>query len=175
MTKLLGILLLCSVFSSANASLTLMNAGDEVLDTNTNIIWMQDFTTANGRAGSWTSASNWAGSLTYAGNSTWQLSSKSEWEALTSAYGDLGPLLEFTNVGAGYYWTRGTRGYSTWKMRADGVSSLGDVRGFGNFVAVRSLTASDAATVSATVPVSATIWLFGFGLGLVGFVRKGRA
>jgi hypothetical protein len=169
---LIGLLI---VGFKANAALILMNAGDEVLDTNTNKIWMQDFTRSNGRAGTWTAATNWAKSVTYAGNNTWQLSSSAEWDELASAYGDLRLLSEFTNVSSGYYWTRGTRGYNTWKVRAGQTSSFGDVRGYGDFVGVRNLTQFDAATVNATVPEPATIWLFGFGFALVGFARKRRA
>lgn len=67
-----------------------------VLDTNTNLIWLQDWF-LNGFQ-NWSTQKAWAEGLSFAGSSDWQLPTASEFNALSTAYGTLSNVGAFTRV-----------------------------------------------------------------------------
>ncbi len=88
---------------SAHAVLTDLGNGT-VLDTNTNLIWLQDWN-VNGRQ-IWATQNAWAQNLNFAGSSAWQLPEISQYTNLYGPYGDLtSPMLPFTNVQSTLYWS----------------------------------------------------------------------
>ena len=88
---------------SANAVLISQDNGT-VLDTNTNLIWLQNWN-VNGQK-DWYTQHAWAENLNFAGSSDWVLPSIGERAILVSVYGDLTRVSAFTNVQSFYYWSR---------------------------------------------------------------------
>ncbi len=89
---------------AGTAQASLISQGDgTVLDTATNLIWLQDWN-VNGQA-NWSAQTAWAANLTFAGSSDWALPEISEYAALFNAYGDLTEVTEFTNVQSEFYWS----------------------------------------------------------------------
>jgi len=74
-----------------------------VLDTNTNLVWLQNMNLNSYQP--WNTLNAWAEDLTFAGSSNWQLPTKSEFDALFTAYGGLYKTGAFTGV-QGYYATK---------------------------------------------------------------------
>lgn len=93
----------------AQAALVLQGNGQEVLDTETNLLWLYDWGQSEGYYWSW--AHDWAASLTVGGAAAgdWRLPEIDEFEALwadASVGGTLAGLQShFTGVQDFYYWT----------------------------------------------------------------------
>jgi hypothetical protein len=87
---------------AAQAGLVSQSNGT-VKDTNTNLIWLQNWN-VNG-LGNWGTQKAWALDLDFAGSDDWELPEISEYAALFSLYGDLTQRGEFTNVQSGVYWS----------------------------------------------------------------------
>lgn len=92
---------------AGSAQSALVGLGDgTVKDTNTNLIWLQDWN-VNG-LGNWTTQKNWAENLDFAGSSDWVLPSIDQVSALKRSYGNLGGVSAFTNVQTTdpfFYWS----------------------------------------------------------------------
>jgi hypothetical protein len=88
----------------------------EVLDTRTNLIWLQNWN-VNGSA-NWATQNGWAESLSFANSNDWRLPETSEYAALFTAYGDLTKVKEFENVQPIFYWsgTEITPGKFAWLL-----------------------------------------------------------
>jgi len=86
------------------AQAALVSLGDgTVKDTNTNLIWLQNWN-VNGLQ-NWSAQKAWAETTLdgFAGSTDWRLPEISEYAALFTAYGDLTAVTNFTNVqSAGY-------------------------------------------------------------------------
>ena len=97
---------MATLTGAAQAVLTDQGNGT-VLDTNTNLIWLQDWE-VNGR-GNWATQKTWAEGLTFAGGTDWVLPSISQYADLFTAYGDLTLVPQFMNVQSGgqstAYWS----------------------------------------------------------------------
>ena len=89
---------------AGGAQAALVSQGDgTVLDTNTNLIWLQDWN-RNGPA-DWATQKAWAEGFNFAGSTDWVLPEVSEYNALFIAYGHLASVSQFTNAQSYYYWT----------------------------------------------------------------------
>jgi hypothetical protein len=87
----------------------LVSLGDgTVKDTNTNLIWLQNWN-VNGLR-NWATQKAWAetGLDGFASSNDWVLPSISQYADLYTAYGDLTLVPQFTNVQPGYYYWSGT-------------------------------------------------------------------
>jgi hypothetical protein len=106
---------LVSLTGAAQAALISLADGT-VKDTNTNLIWLQNWN-VNG-AQNWSTQKNWAENLTLAGSSDWALPSLGEYVALFQAYGNLTQVSEFTNVQISRYWsgTENLSGIDAWRF-----------------------------------------------------------
>jgi hypothetical protein len=93
-----------AVTMAGAAQAALVDLGDgTVKDTNTNLIWLQNWN-FNGERARWDAQNNWANDLTFAGSSDWAIPELSEYESLFGAYGDLTQVTAFTNV-MSMYWS----------------------------------------------------------------------
>lgn len=88
------------VMGAAQAALVDQGNGT-VLDTDTNLIWLQDWS-ANGRL-AWETQKDWAETLSFAGSSDWRLPEPSEFRSLFLAVGNIYLVNQFINV-RGLYW-----------------------------------------------------------------------
>lgn len=89
--------------TAASAQAALISLGDgTVKDTNTNLIWLQNWN-VNGSTANWNASMTWAEGLNFAGSSDWALPSFDEFEALFTAYGNLTLVSAFSNVQSGYW------------------------------------------------------------------------
>lgn len=89
---------------TSTAQAALVNQGNgTVLDTTTNLIWLQDWN-GNGDK-TWATQIAWAQSLSFAGSSGWVLPSISDYATLFAEVGDLTVVTEFTNVQPNLYWS----------------------------------------------------------------------
>ena len=151
------------------AQAALMSLGDgTVKDTNTNLIWLQDWN-VNGEA-NWNTQRNWANGLTFAGSSDWRLPEIGEFSALFAAYGDLRQRGEFTNVQSSLYFsgTESTAGFGAWSYRP-GFGPQAGAQSSQNFaVAVRP------GDLTATVPEPQTLALALLALGATALARRSR-
>jgi hypothetical protein len=86
---------LVTLSGTAQASLISQGNGT-VLDTATNLIWLQDWN-VNGQQ-DWATQEAWAEHLTFAGSSDWVLPSISDYDTLFSEVGNLNLVSQFTNV-----------------------------------------------------------------------------
>jgi len=153
-----------SVATTAQAALVSLGDGT-VKDTNTNRIWLQDWN-RNG-LGNWSTQMAWADNLTFAGSSDWLLPSIDEYDALSTAYGNLRQVSDFTNVQLGNYWSGTeiiTGGFAWVIFPANGLQ-LGDVED-------RQLYA--VAVRPATVPEPQTLALALMALGATMVARRRR-
>ena len=91
---------LAALTGTAQAALV-SNADGTVTDTNTNLIWLQDWN-VNGIE-NWSTQKAWAEGLDFAGSTDWELPEDSEYRALFAAYGNLEQVAEFTNVDRVYW------------------------------------------------------------------------
>lgn len=88
--------------SASQAALLSLSDGT-VKDTNTNLIWLQNWN-VNGKA-NWSSQKDWALGYDFAGSTDWRLPEITEYAALFGAYGDLTAMTNFTNVQFNGYWS----------------------------------------------------------------------
>jgi hypothetical protein len=94
------------VVLTGTAQAALVSLGDgTVKDTNTNLIWLQNWN-VNGLQ-NWSTQKAWAENTLdgFAGSDEWRLPEISEYAALFTAYGDLTKLSAFTDVRAASYWS----------------------------------------------------------------------
>ena len=157
--------------SAAQAALVSLGDGT-VKDTNTNLIWLEDWT-VNGFA-DWNTQKNWAetGLDGFAGSNDWRLPEISEYTALFGAYGALNAVAEFTNVQSNVYWsgTEFIAGRLSWGFNPDGGSQTAGSQGVGLYaVAVRP------GDVTASVPEPQTLALALLALGATVLARRRRS
>lgn len=95
----------------AQASLVLQSNGQEVLDTETNLVWLYDWGQFNGEGFFWSYTRDWAASLTVGGANAgdWRLPELGEFQTLWAS-DEVGATLaglqsQFTGVTDFYYWT----------------------------------------------------------------------
>ncbi len=145
-----------TVLMAGAAQGALINLGDgTVKDTETNLIWLQDWN-VNGQA-NWSTQKAWAEDLTFAGSDAWVLPEIDEYFALVINYGLLWELPSFTNVQLGDYWSgtddlRGDPGFA-WSISLSGNRILGPSNLAFYAVAVRP------GNVTASVPEPQTLAL----------------
>jgi hypothetical protein len=153
------------------AQAALVSLGDgTVKDTNTNLIWLQDWD-RNGAA-NWGSQKAWAEGLDFAGSTQWELPELGEYVALFTAYGNLTRLAAFTNVQPGFYWS-GTvlvpGSFAGLFIPASGLRFDGDLPSPFSAVAVRR------GDVTASVPEPQTLALALLALGATVVARSRRS
>ena len=154
--------------SNAYSALVLQNAGNEVLDTTTGLVWMNDFSLAP--VANWSIQQNWAANLTFAGNSDWRLPSTVQARAIGQTY-DLFSADEFINVGGSKWTDNYGNGAGGWRWSPNGgLTQISRAQPLGA-VAIRDAIITDVAFTA--IPVPATAWLFGSALtGLLVMRRK---
>lgn len=166
---------LCALMGTAGvAQAALVSLGDgTVKDTNTNLIWLQDWN-VNGLA-DWNSQMAWADNLSFAGSSDWALPSLDEFQALFDAYGNVSQVAEFSNMPPSYsvFWSRtefmGGGVYFSAHSGYDGDAG----KGFSfNAVAVRM--AGPDVDPGGTVPEPQTLALALLALGATAAARRRR-
>lgn len=164
---------LLALTPTAQASLVLQNLGDEVLDTTTGLIWMQDWNLSG--TANWTNQTQWAANLSYAGQTTWRLPSITEGLDLVGAYGDPRLITEFTNVAASgdHWWTSSQRGSQAWIFYAGGGQLFTTTSSPQRGVAVRSATLADVA-FGVPEPTSMALALLALGAGSLVRKRTGK-
>jgi hypothetical protein len=155
---------------TAQAALVILGNGT-VRDTNTNLIWLQNWN-FNGQA-NWGAQKTWAETTLdgFAGSNDWRLPEISEYGALFTAYGNLTPLAEFTNVQPRFYWsgTEVAPGISAWFFRPEsGNQGGGSLSNQFFAVAVRP------GGVAASVPEPQTLALALLALGAMVVARRSR-
>lgn len=152
------------------AQAALLDLGDgTVKDTNTNLIWLQDWN-VNGSK-NWSTQMAWAEGLAFAGSSDWELPDISEYGALFAAYGNLTQVTAFTNVQSFYYWS-GTEfgGSAAWIFFPDNGFQVDWSQGAAyHAVAVRT------GDVTASVPEPQTLALALLALGAMVVARRRRS
>jgi hypothetical protein len=148
-----------------------INPNGTVTDTNTNLIWLQNWN-INGEQ-DWLTQRDWAetGLDGFAGSNDWVLPSISQYADLFTAYGNLTLVPQFMNVQSGVYWsgTEFDAGRSAWLFRPDNGSQpvgLQTSRFFA--VAVRPVE------VTASVPEPQTLALALLALGATVVARRRR-
>lgn len=151
------------------AQAALVSLGDgTVKDTNTNLIWLQNWN-VNGSMNASTQNA-WAEGLDFAGSDAWDLPEISEYRALVTAYGDLRQLDVFTNVQTGGYWSdtafSPTNNY--WHSTADSILRHTGTQNLRFAVAVR------AADATAAVPEPQSLALALLALGAAVVARRKR-
>lgn len=151
----------------------LVSLGDgTVKDTDTNLIWLQNWN-LNGLAADWNTQKAWAEGLDFAGSTDWVLPEISEYRALFRSYGDvMNSSLPFTNVQADYYWsgTERTAGVSAWLWNADFSTQTSILQDFRSYaVAVRP------GDVTASVPEPQTLALVLLALAATVVARRRRS
>jgi len=153
---------------AAQAALVSLGNGT-VKDTNTNLIWLQDWN-VNGLA-NWATQKNWAETTLdgFAGSNDWRLPEISEYGALFGAYGNLTQVMEFTNVRLSVYWsgTEVAPGAGAWVFDP-GQGVLGGIGQVLPFFAV-AVRPGDVAT---SVPEPQTLALALLALGATVVARR---
>ena len=148
------------------------NPDGTVTDTNTNLIWLQ-----NWRANDlfrWATQKAWAETTLdgFAGSNDWVLPSISQFDGLFTAYGNLTLVSEFKNVVAGFYWSEATFPPSDFarSFRPDSGSDGAFLKNTSHFaVAVRP------GDVAASVPEPQTLALALLALGATVVARRRRS
>ena len=154
---------------TAQAALVLQSNGLEVLDTNTNLIWLQDWN-KNGFQ-DWDTQKAWAENTldSFAGSNDWVLPSVSQYGDLFTAYGNLTLRTEFSNVQSDFYWSGTEIATSVaWLYRTTGFQSPGIQTSRFFAVAVRP------GDVAASVPEPQTLALALLALGAMVVARRRR-
>lgn len=159
---------------SGTAQATLVSLGDgTVKDTNTNLIWLQDWN-KNGLYTNWATQKAWAETTLdgFAGSNDWRLPEIGEFTALFAAYGNLTLVSQFTNVQSDFYWS-GTEyaplRNSAWSFPVfDGKADVDDNSTPGYAVAVRP------GDVVGSVPEPQTLALALLALGAAGVATRRR-
>ena len=158
---------------TAQAALVLQANGLEVLDTNTNLIWLKDWE-VNGLK-NWARQKAWAETTLdgFAGSNDWRLPGIAEYVNLFTAYGDLtSNTLPFVNVQPGLHWsgTEFTPGIRAWVFFPGfGSQSFGSETSRLFAVAVRP------GDVTAPVPEPQTLALALLALGATVVARRRRS
>ena len=162
-----------ALMGTAQAALVLQANGLEVLDTNTNLIWLKAWD-ANDRQ-TWATQNFWAETTLdgFAGSNDWRLPGIAEYVNLFTAYGDLtSNTLPFVNVQPDVYWS-GTEldpGVSAWYFGPGGGGQSNASEDFLFFaVAVRP------GDVTAPVPEPQTLALALLALGATLVARRRRS
>lgn len=142
-------------------------ADGTVKDTNTDLIWLQNWN-VNGFT-NWGTQKAWAEGLDFAGSTDWVLPEISEYAALFAAYGNLPAVTNFTNVQSTAYWSgTATDPSNAWRFfPVVGVQGVDLKMGSLFAVAVRP---GDVAAV----PEPQTYALMLMGLGAVLLARRKR-
>ena len=154
------------------AQAALVNQGNgTVKDTNTNLIWLQDWD-VNGQQ-NWATQKAWAETALngFAGSNDWVLPSISQYVDLFTAYGNLTLVAEFTDVQSYVYWsgTEFAPGFSAWYFVPVNGGQSGDDEVLRFFaVAVRP------GDVTAPVPEPQTLALALLALGATVVARRRR-
>lgn len=155
---------------AAQATLVIQGNGT-VLDTNTNLIWLQDWNTTgkpNAQDGqqTWAFHKTWAEGLDFAGSVDWRLPAIGEFTALFSAYSDLTKVTAFTNVQTLTYWsgTEGTGFLST-------TAEIFDTKAGNAQRVLKSGTSYAVAVRTGSVPEPQTLALALLALGATVVVR----
>ena len=145
-----------------------------VLDTNTNLIWLQDWEV--NRRQNWARQKAWAETTLdgFAGSNDWRLPGITEYANLFTAYGDLtSNTLPFVDVQPGSIYWSGTElspGIFAWFFRSDdGVQFTGSESNQFFAVAVRP------GDVTAPVPEPQTLALALLALGATVVARRRRS
>lgn len=172
-TLLSAVVLSAVTASSAHAALVSLGNGT-VKDTDTNLIWLQDWN-LNGQK-DWDTQKAWAEGLNFAGSTDWKLPEISEYRALISNYGALTAVSDFTNVQFNTYWsgTEHTAGVVAWGFYT--FFNLGFVNlHHGQFYAVAVRPADAAASPGADVPEPQSLALALLALGATALTTRRRA
>jgi len=157
---------------AAQAALVPQSNGT-VLDTNTNLIWLQDWQ-VNNTFQDWATQKAWAETTLdgFAGSNDWRLPDIAEFVDLFTAYGDLTlSTLPFVDVQPSAYWsgTEFSPGISAWFFGpASGTNGNGSELARFNAVAVRP------GDVTASVPEPQTLALAILALGATVLARRRR-
>ena len=157
--------------TGASQAALVSNPDGTVTDTNTNLIWLQNWN-VNGLQ-NWPTQKAWAetGPDGFAGSNDWVLPSISEYADLFTAYGNLTLVPQFTNVQSDFYWsgTELTPGILARYFRPDTGRQFDDFQSNRFFaVAVRP------GDVAASVPEPQTLALALLALGATVVARRRR-
>ena len=153
---------------SGTAQAELVSLGDgTVKDTNTNLIWLQDWH-VNGFQ-NWSPQKAWAESLDFAGSTEWRLPEISEYGALFNAYGNLTQVGEFKNVQF-VYWS-GTE-YAAPTGAWGFVSGSGQQLGYDLLNHRHAAVAVRRGDVATPVPEPQTLALALLALGATAVARR---
>ena len=143
---------LLALASGPRAALVSLGDGT-VKDTNTNLIWLQDWSLYP-LSDVWANQMSWADNLTYAGSSDWMLPEIDDFNALFDAYGNLTLVPAFTTAWGNYYWsaTEVTPGSLAWNFSIDTRNQLVNNEYVGSFaVAVRRDAVPEPQTLALTL------------------------
>ena len=159
-----------AVAGAAQASLVLQANGVEVLDTDTNLLWLHNWNASGLK--NWADAKTWAAALTVGATTAgdWRLPEIGEYGTLFAEHGDLTLVAAFTQVRPGYYWSATDAPGSFAKAFFPVAGIQNSLSEFDqNFaVAVR------AGTVVLGVPEPQTLGLVLVALGAMGVLRNTR-
>lgn len=160
------------------AALVLQANGQEVLDTETNLLWLYDWGHFIGEGFYWSYTRDWAASLTVGGAAAgdWRLPALGEFQTLWAS-DEVGATLaglqsHFTGVQDFFYWTSSlvSQG-STYDTRWSFLALDGSVRAYPDFVPLNAVAVREA-PVAQAVPEPQSL-LLALSAGLLA-MRVGR-
>jgi hypothetical protein len=166
---------LVGVSGAAQAGLVLQSNGVEVLDTDTNLLWLYDWNSSGVK--NWGDAKLWAAGLTVGGAAAgdWRLPEIGEYADLWTDVGSSlsGLQSKFTGVQSYVYWS-GTEyapgSHNAWVLRTDSGDQFGGAKNNALYaVAVRP------GNVAASVPEPQTLALVLLALGATVVARRRRS